>query len=101
MVKNIKKNNRKANNKVRNITTIKIYSETKERLDKLKEFKRETYDEILRKMFFILNVLKKNPDKANKILNKIDSSIKRKEKHIDIGKEEYTEVYYEDTGDEK
>ena len=39
-----------------NITTIKLDKETKSRLDKLKEHKRETYDEILRKMLGILNV---------------------------------------------
>ena len=63
------------------ITTIKVYSETKERLDKLKEFDRESYDEVLRKILFILNSLKKNPEEARNILNKIDSTIKRKERY--------------------
>lgn len=60
-------------------TTIKITKETKERIDKLKEFSRETYDEVIRKLLFILNITKKDPEKAQKILDKIDSSIKRKE----------------------
>ena len=63
------------------ITTIKIYSQTKERLDKLKEFERESYDEVLRKILFILNSLKKDPEDARSILVKIDSSIKRKERY--------------------
>ncbi len=63
------------------ITTIKVYMQTKERLDKLKEFDRESYDEVLRKMLFILNALKKNPEDARSILVKIDSSIQRKERY--------------------
>lgn len=70
------------------VTTIKINKETKQRLDKLKEHNRETYDQILRKILFILNISKKNPEKAQKLLNKIDSSIKRRQP--------YTEVYGKD-----
>ncbi len=62
-------------------TTIKINIETKQRIDKLKEYDRETYDEVIRKLLFILNTMKKEPEKAQKILEKIDSSIKRKEKY--------------------
>ena len=70
------------------VTTIKINKETKQRLDKLKEHNRETYDQILRKILFILNISKKNPEKARKLMNKIDSSIKRRHS--------YTEVYGKD-----
>ncbi len=71
----------------KNITTIKVCRETKKRLDHLKEHNRETYEQVLRKILFILNLSKKNPEKAQRIFNKIDSAIKRKEK--------YTEVYSE------
>ena len=70
------------------VTTIKINKETKRRLDGLKEHNRETYDQILRKILFILNISKKNPEKARKLLNKIDSSIKIRQP--------YTEVYRKD-----
>jgi len=60
------------------ITTIKVNHETKERLDHLKEFKRESYDEILRKTLFILNNLRANPSAAQGILRNIDSKAKRK-----------------------
>ncbi len=53
-------------------TTIKLERETKARLDKLKEHRRESYDEILRKMFYILNIVKVDSDKAVKILERID-----------------------------
>jgi len=78
--------NEKTNNS-KNISTIKIHRETKKRLDHLKEHNRETYEQVLRKILFILNLSKKNPEKAQRIFNKIDSAIKRKEK--------YTEVYSE------
>lgn len=54
------------------VTTIKIQEETKARLDKLKEHKRETYDDLLRKMLGILNVAKVNPDRSKSILESID-----------------------------
>jgi hypothetical protein len=35
-------------------TTIKINVDTKHQLDQFREYKRETYDELIRKMIFIL-----------------------------------------------
>jgi len=61
-----------------NITTIKIYKQTKERLDRLKEHPRETYEQILRKVLFILNTSKKNPEKAQKILERLDNLVREK-----------------------
>ena len=61
------------------ITTIKIERATKSRLDKLKEDKGESYNGLIKKMLYVLNVVRKNPDSARKILNKIDSNIKRKQ----------------------
>ncbi|MFA7708010.1 MAG: hypothetical protein WCX73_03605 [Candidatus Pacearchaeota archaeon] len=60
------------------ITTIKLDIETKQRLDHLKEHKRETYEEIIKKILFILNKLRKDPVSANKFLSRIDRNIKRK-----------------------
>lgn len=59
------------------ITTLKLQKETKERLDKLKEHKRESYDETLRKMLGILNITKIDPEKAKSILEKIDETRER------------------------
>ena len=64
------------------ITTIKLEKETKERLDKLKENFRETYDDVLKKILFILNIIKTNPEKARTMINKID-----------LNRKQYTEVY--------
>ena len=81
--KNLSKNSRK------NTTTIKIDKQTKQRLDRLKEHPRETYEETLRKILFILNLSKTNPEKAQRIFRKIDSIIKSRQ-------EEYKEVYLEE-----
>jgi len=54
------------------ITTIKLKDETKKRLNKLKEYPHESYDEIIGKVLEILNLCKNNPDKAGKILYRIN-----------------------------
>jgi len=70
--------------KSKKITTIKLQFQTKSRLDKLKEHKRETYDDILRKMLWLLNTLKTAPEKAQYTLKKIDEvqeKLKQKSKN--------------------
>ncbi len=54
------------------ITTIKIDKETKQRLDKLKVHHKESYDEILQKILFILNLCKASPEEAKGRLLAID-----------------------------
>ena len=53
------------------ITTIKLLKETKLRIEKLREQKGESYDDILRKILYILNTARDSPDKARRILEKI------------------------------
>ena len=68
------------------ITTIKLEKETKERMDKLREHKRETYDDIIRKILFVLNMVRDSPEKAKAILEFIDEKRRRMfetEKKID------------------
>ncbi len=60
------------------ITTIKIKKDTKLRLDHLKEYKRESYEEIIEKILHILNVVRGNPEAAQGILRNIDLKLKRK-----------------------
>jgi len=59
------------------ITTIKLEKETKERLEIPREHKRETYDEILKKILWILNLVKFEPEKARAALDKIDEARKK------------------------
>ena len=61
------------------VTTIKISKETRERLGKLKEYERETFNEVLSKMFYILNTCRKDPEKAQRVLMNLDRRIKRKD----------------------
>ena len=64
------------------ITTIKIEKSTKERLDHLKKHEKESYEEIITKILNILNICKKSPSLAARILRDIDRS-KSREKLIE------------------
>ena len=46
------------------ITTIKLSRATKERIDKLKVYKRESYDEVIQKMLEILSLARIESEKA-------------------------------------
>lgn len=61
----------KKNNKEGKVTTIKLLEETKLRIEKLREHKRESYDEILRKILYVLNLARDEPEKAKKTLERI------------------------------
>lgn len=56
------------------ITTLKLEEETKQRLEKLREYKKESYDEILKKILGILNMVKIEPERARFTLNRIDET---------------------------
>ncbi len=59
------------------ITTIKLTRTTKSRLEKLKSYKRETYDEILEKILEILNISRISPERARARLISIDRQNKK------------------------
>jgi hypothetical protein len=75
------------------VTTIKLRRETKKRLDRLKEHPRESYEEVLRKILFILNLSRKNPEKASKMFGRLDAVVRRKGN-------KYTVVYSDDTSED-
>lgn len=56
------------------ITTIKVDKETKLRLDKLKIHEKESYDEILQKILYILNLCKSGSSEARARLLAIDKA---------------------------
>ncbi len=62
-------------------TTIKITKKTKERLDNLKEYNRETFEEVIKKVLYVLNKSRKDPVSANRILQNIDKNIRRKKSY--------------------
>ncbi len=54
------------------ITTIKLERATKDRLDKLKVYKRESYEEVIEKILELLNLVRSNPEAARAKLISID-----------------------------
>ena len=58
------------------ITTIKINEKTKERIELLRVYKRESYDDILVKILEVLNICRASPDKARSRLMMIDKERK-------------------------
>ncbi len=59
------------------ITTIKIGRATKERIDHLRIYNRETYDEIMQRILNILNICRLEPERARERLVAIDKERKR------------------------
>ncbi len=68
--------NKKTNKE--SITTIKLEKQTKQRLERLKEHERETFDQVIRKVLYILTRIRKDPVSGNRLLTRIDRNIKRK-----------------------
>ena len=68
---------------MKDITTIKLEKQTKQRLTHLKENERETYEQVIRKILYILNQIRKDPVSGNRFLSKIDRNIKRKNKYTE------------------
>lgn len=59
------------------ITTIKLSSRTKEELNKFKEYRNESYDEVIQKIVYILKKIQKEPKISQKALRQIQESRKR------------------------
>jgi len=60
-----------------NATTIKIHMQTKSALDKFREFKNESYDEVIQKMIYIAKKAKTNPTLSKKAVQAIEDARKR------------------------
>ena len=58
------------------ITTIKVGIETKARLDKLRVYHKESYDEVIQKILYILNLCKSGSSEARARLLAIDKAKK-------------------------
>jgi len=74
-------NKQNTEGKKRKITTLKVNIDTKERIDHLRVYKRESYDDILRKVLEVLNLTRVSPEKARARLLMID-----KEKKVNLGR---------------
>ncbi len=58
-------------------TTIKINLDTKHQLDQFREYKRETYDELIRKMIYIVKNVKTQPELSKEDVAAIENARKR------------------------
>ena len=58
-------------------TTIKIHKETKAEIDQFREYKNESYDEILKKLIYIVKNLKKEPELSKETLEAIEAARER------------------------
>ena len=58
-------------------TTIKLHGNTKRQLAKFKEYKNESYDEVINKMIFIANKAKTNPELSKETVIAIENARKR------------------------
>jgi hypothetical protein len=53
-------------------TTIKLYSGTKTELDSFREYKNESYDEVVRKLLFIAKNCSKKPELSKQTVEDIE-----------------------------
>ena len=63
--------------KAMDATTIKIYEETKQRLDQFREYKNESYDEVIRKMIYIAKKARTEPELSKEAVLAIEDARKR------------------------
>ena len=60
-----------------NATTIKIHKNTKAEIDQFREYKNESYDEVLKKIIYIVKSIKKDPELSKVTINAIEKARKR------------------------
>jgi len=58
-------------------TTIKIHGNTKKELDHFREYKNESYDEVIKKMLYIAKTCKKEPELSQETIRAIENARKR------------------------
>jgi hypothetical protein len=58
-------------------TTIKIYGNTKQQLDKFREHKNESYDEVIKKVIFIAENAKDEPELSRETITAIENARER------------------------
>ena len=71
-----------------NATTIKIHQETKLELDQFREYKNESYDEVIKKMLYIAKNTKKKPELSKKVIQAIEEARARIKKGKFLTEEE-------------
>ncbi len=58
-------------------TTIKIHEDTKQELDTFREYRNESYDEVIRKIVFIAKTCKTEPELSKETIQAIEKARER------------------------
>ncbi|MDG6218319.1 MAG: hypothetical protein QCI00_02645, partial [Candidatus Thermoplasmatota archaeon] len=58
-------------------TTIKIQNDTKSQIDQFREYKNESYDEVIKKLIFIVKNFKKEPELSKETIKAIEQARER------------------------
>ena len=61
-------------------TTIKVHEDTKTELDMFREYKNESYDEVIKKIVFIARNVEQEPELSKEIIDAINKSRDRMSK---------------------
>ncbi|MFC1733945.1 hypothetical protein ACFL6I_26890 [candidate division KSB1 bacterium] len=61
-------------------TTIKIHEDTKMELNRFREYKNESYDEVIKKVIYVAKTCKTQPKLSKKTLKAIEEARKRMDK---------------------
>ena len=57
-----------------NATTIKIHQSTKSELDHFREYKNESYDEVIKKVVYIARTAKTEPELSREVIESIEKA---------------------------
>lgn len=63
-----------------NVTTVKLYKDTKSMLNQFREYKNESYDEIVKKLVYIAGNVRENPRLSRETVEEIDAARERLKK---------------------
>jgi predicted transcriptional regulator len=69
-------------------TTIKIHEDTKHQLDKFREYRNESYDEVIKKVMFIAKTSKTDPKLSKETVEAIEKARARIKKGIFVTEKE-------------
>ena len=58
-------------------TTIRLNTQTKQELDKFKQYKNESYNELIRKMIYIIRLCENEPALSQKTIKEINEARER------------------------
>ena len=58
-------------------TTIRLKPETKSQLDELRQYKNESYDELVRKLVYLIKMCEKKPKLSQETIQEIKQARKR------------------------